>query len=55
VVGKAFADYLCHGDANVLPIPFTPMRPLSGIGLRSSLYEAGFSLYHAGQCLRIVV
>jgi hypothetical protein len=25
------------------------------VGLRSCLYEAGFSLYHAGQCLRIVI
>ncbi|MBP3863928.1 MAG: FAD-binding oxidoreductase, partial [Pseudomonas sp.] len=55
VVGKAFADYLCSGDAKALPIPFAPMRPLSGTGLRSCLYEAGFSLYHAGQCLRIVI
>ena len=55
VVGKAFADYLCSGDTKALPIPFAPMRPLSGAGLRSCLYEAGFSLYHAGQCLRIVI
>ena len=55
VVGKAFADYLCHGDTKALPIPFAPMLPLSGVGLRSCLYEAGFSLYHAGQCLRIVI
>jgi glycine/D-amino acid oxidase-like deaminating enzyme len=55
VVGKAFADYLCHGDAKALPIPFAPMLPVSGVGLRSCLYEAGFSLYHAGQCLRIVI
>jgi glycine/D-amino acid oxidase-like deaminating enzyme len=55
VVGKAFADYLCTGDATALPIPFTPMQPLSVTGLRSAFYEAGFSLYHAGQCLRIVI
>jgi glycine/D-amino acid oxidase-like deaminating enzyme len=55
VVGKAFADYLCSGNTDVLPIPFTPMQPLSAIALRSSLYEAGFSLYHAGQCLRVVI
>ena len=55
VVGKAFADYLCNGDADALPIPFSRMQPLSGAGLRSCLYEAGFSLYHAGQCLRIVI
>jgi glycine/D-amino acid oxidase-like deaminating enzyme len=55
VVGKAFADYLCHQDPQALPIPFAPMQPLAGVGLRSCLYEAGFSLYHAGQCLRIVI
>ncbi|MDU1662098.1 MAG: hypothetical protein E6861_21885, partial [Stenotrophomonas maltophilia] len=55
VVGKAFADYLCHQDPKALPIPFAPMQPLAGVGLRSCLYEAGFSLYHAGQCLRIVI
>ena len=55
VVGKAFADYLCNGNPQALPIPFAPMQPLAGVGLRSCLYEAGFSLYHAGQCLRIVI
>ena len=55
VVGKAFADYLCNGNPQALPIPFAPMRPIAAVGLRSSLYEAGFSLYHAGQCLRIVI
>jgi glycine/D-amino acid oxidase-like deaminating enzyme len=55
VVGKAFADYLCNGNPQALPIPFAPMQPLAAAGLRSCLYEAGFSLYHAGQCLRIVI
>ncbi|WP_426143013.1 NAD(P)/FAD-dependent oxidoreductase [Pseudomonas sp. DWP3-1-2] len=55
VVGKAFADYVCTGDVSVLPIPFAPMKPLPGAGLRSACYEAGFSLYHAGQCLRVVI
>ncbi|MDH4611818.1 FAD-binding oxidoreductase [Pseudomonas sp. BN102] len=55
VVGKAFAEYLLSGDAEVLPMPFQPMRAVAAPGLRSSLYEAGFSLYHAGQCLRVVI
>lgn len=55
VVGKAFADYVLSGDDTVLPIPFSRARPVSHIGLRSAAYEAGFTLYHAGQCLRIVV
>ena len=54
-IGKAFADYLCHQNPQALPIPFAPMQPLAGVGLHSCLYEAGFSLYHAGQCLRIVI
>ncbi|MNR22328.1 hypothetical protein D3C85_1392750 [compost metagenome] len=54
-MGKAFADYLLSGDEQVLPIPFQPMRAVAAAGLRSSLYEAGFSLYHAGQCLRVVI
>ncbi|MES2818551.1 MAG: FAD-binding oxidoreductase, partial [Pseudomonadota bacterium] len=55
VVGKAFADYLCRGDATALPMPVQAMAKVRGAGLRSALYEAGFSLYHAGQCLRVVV
>ncbi|WP_137818566.1 FAD-binding oxidoreductase [Pseudomonas sp. 2FG] len=55
VVGKAFADYLVSGDAQALPMPLQPMRSVTAAGLRSCLYEAGFSLYHAGQCLRVVI
>ncbi len=55
VVGKAFADYLCQGDPQLLPMPLQPMRRVGAARLRSGLYEAGFSLYHAAQCLRVVV
>ncbi len=55
VVGKAFADYLVSGNAQVLPMPLQPMQSVTAAGLRSCLYEAGFSLYHAGQCLRVVI
>ena len=55
VVGKAFADFLLDGDASALPMPLRPMEEISAVGLRSCLYEAGFSLYHAGQCLRVVI
>ncbi|MGH8352688.1 MAG: L-pipecolate oxidase [Pseudomonas sp.] len=55
VVGKAFADYLLSGDAQALPMPLQPMRAVTAVGLRSRLYEAGFALYHAGQCLRVVI
>ncbi|WP_435606398.1 L-pipecolate oxidase [Pseudomonas knackmussii] len=55
VVGKAFADFLLRGDSNALPMPLRPLEEISAVGLRSCLYEAGFSLYHAGQCLRVVI
>ncbi|MOA40449.1 hypothetical protein D3C78_1623260 [compost metagenome] len=55
MVGKAFADFLLHGKADALPMPLKPMQEISAVGLRSCLYEAGFSLYHAGQCLRVVI
>jgi len=55
LVGKAFADYLLSGDRRVLPMPLQSMHGVGAAGLRSRLYEAGFSLYHAGQCLRVVI
>lgn len=55
VVGKAFADFLLRGEASALPMPLRPLEEVSAAGLRSCLYEAGFSLYHAGQCLRVVI
>ncbi|KAF1054499.1 MAG: Gamma-glutamylputrescine oxidoreductase [Stenotrophomonas maltophilia] len=55
VVGKAFADFLLRGDTRALPMPLRPMEDVLACGLRSCLYEAGFSLYHAGQCLRVVI
>jgi glycine/D-amino acid oxidase-like deaminating enzyme len=55
VVGKAFADYLCQGDPQALPMPLQPMARVGAAGLRSCLYETAFSLYHAGQCLRVVI
>ena len=55
VVGKAFADYLCTGNAAALPMPFRSTPAVSAPRLRSGMYELGFSLYHAGQCLRVVI
>ncbi len=54
-VGRAFANYLLTGSRDALPMPFQPMDAISAPGLRSGLYELGFSLYHAGQCLRVVI
>ncbi|SDI97167.1 Glycine/D-amino acid oxidase [Pseudomonas flavescens] len=55
VVGKALAQFLSSDDSAALPIPFSPMQALRGAELRSSMYETGFSLYHAGQCLRVIL
>ncbi|WP_263142655.1 FAD-binding oxidoreductase [Pseudomonas sp. RIT-PI-AD] len=55
VVGKAFAEFLLHEDPEGLPLPFDGAKAVSLPGVRSALYEAGFSLYHAGQCLRVVL
>lgn len=54
LVGKCFADYLLTGDARALPVNFTSSRKVIGAGLRTLAYDTGFTLYHAGQCLRVV-
>lgn len=55
VVGKALADYLINDLPDNLPIPFSTMKPIRGAALRSAFYESGFSLYHAGQCLKVIL
>jgi len=55
VIGKAFARFLLEDDPATLPIPFSPMKPVAIPALRTGFYETGFSLYHAGQCLRVVL
>jgi glycine/D-amino acid oxidase-like deaminating enzyme len=55
VIGRAFAEFLLKDDPDSLPIPFSPMKPVSAPSLRTAFYESGFSLYHAGQCLRVVL
>ncbi|WP_434772994.1 L-pipecolate oxidase [Pseudomonas entomophila] len=55
VIGRAFAQFLLEGSAETLPIPFSPMKAVSRSRLRTHFYETGFSLYHAGQCLRVVL
>ena len=55
VIGRAFAEFLLKDDPAGLPIPFSPMTPVSAPSLRTAFYESGFSLYHAGQCLRVVL
>ena len=55
VIGKAFAQFLLQDDPDTLPIAFSPMKPVAVPALRTGFYETGFSLYHAGQCLRVVL
>lgn len=55
LVGKAFAEYLLHGDRQALPLPFSALPAVSAPRVRSCLYESGFTLYHLGQCLRVVI
>lgn len=54
IVGKGFAHYLIEGEDALLPLPIRPAKPVSAVALRQSAYESGFTLYHAGQCLRLV-
>ncbi|WP_110651132.1 NAD(P)/FAD-dependent oxidoreductase [Salinicola peritrichatus] len=54
VVGKGFAHYILHGDNSLLPLPIRPAKPISAAPLWRSAYESGFTLYHAGQCLRLI-
>lgn len=55
VVGRALVDYLLKDEPDALPISFTRMKALRTAGLRSCFYETSFSLYHAGQCLRVIL
>lgn len=54
VVGKGFARYLTTGDDASLPLPIRSHKPIRAKSLRSSGYEGGFTLYHTGQCLRVL-
>lgn len=55
VMGKALADFLIKDDPDALPIPFAPAPGLKSAKLRALAYETGFNLYHAGQCLRVIL
>lgn len=55
VLGRALAQFLLTQRADELPVPFSANTQVSLPALRTAFYETGFSLYHAGQCLRIVL
>ena len=56
MIGKCFADYIISGDRDVLPLPFKTIKEakVSMSGLRSGYTEMGLTLYHMGQCLKII-
>jgi glycine/D-amino acid oxidase-like deaminating enzyme len=55
IIGRALADFLLTDNSESLPLPFEPFQKVSMPALRSYFYETGFSLYHAGQCLKVVL
>ncbi|WP_182405637.1 FAD-binding oxidoreductase [Psychrobacter sp. GP33] len=56
LMGKCFADYILTGDRASIPLPFKTIEeskiPLSS--MKSGFTELGISLYHMGQCLKII-
>lgn len=54
VVGKGFAKLINENTDEDLPLPIRKFQPVSARSARSFAYESGFTLYHAGQCLRIM-
>ena len=56
LMGKCFADYILTGNRESIPLPFKTMdtAKVSFRGLKSGFTELGLTLYHAGQCLKIV-
>lgn len=55
VVGEGFAHYIAEGGDSLLPLPLSQPKPIKARPLWSCAYEGGFSLYHAGQCLRVLI
>lgn len=55
VFGRVFSEFILDENQGALPIPFKPLKALKSAGLRTCFYETSFSLYHAGQCLRVVL
>lgn len=55
VVGKGLAYYIKNNDDCLLPLPIRDHKPIKGRAVRSFGYEGGFSLYHSGQCLRVLI
>lgn len=56
LMGKCFADYIMTGNRDSIPLPFKNLEEtmVSFRGLKSGMMELGLTLYHAGQCLKII-
>ena len=56
LMGKCFADYILTGDRASIPLPFKTLEEskISLGALKSGFTEIGLTLYHAGQCLKII-
>ena len=56
LMGKCFADYILTGNRDSIPLPFKTLEEskVSFNGLKSGFTELGLTLYHAGQCLKII-
>lgn len=55
VVGKGIAYYIKNNDDCLLPLPIRNHKPIKRRAMKSFGYESGFSLYHSGQCLRVLI
>ena len=49
VFGKLLADYMLHGDPDVIPLPPSKVQPIFLRGLMGLYYETGARLYHLAQ------
>ena len=56
LMGKRFADYIVTGKRDSIPLPFKTLEEAKVTfgGIKSGFTELGLTLYHAGQCLKII-
>jgi glycine/D-amino acid oxidase-like deaminating enzyme len=56
LMGKCFADYILTGNRDSIPLPFKTLEEskVALPGIKSGFTELGLTLYHMGQCLRII-
>ncbi|MDN5733728.1 MAG: FAD-binding oxidoreductase [Psychrobacter sp.] len=56
LMGKCFADYIVTGKRDSIPLPFKTLEEAKVTfgGIKSGFTELGLTLYHAGQCLKII-